>query len=121
MKSSVRAYLGPSYTDTFSNRSIFFSLRFQIDPLWIAYSNVCVFIIDNSRSTIQTFVLNFKFFYLSSDVKEPKNHFWLDENDSFWTQALTHSSSSPKFEREVDRRCQAMVSKLETLDTITFT
>ena len=29
---------------TFSNRSIFISLCFQIDPLWIAYSNVCVFI-----------------------------------------------------------------------------
>ena len=29
----------------FSNRSVFISLRFQIDPLWFAYSNVCVFII----------------------------------------------------------------------------
>ena len=37
--------LGPGYTDTFSNRSVFISLRFQIDPLWIAYSNVCVFVI----------------------------------------------------------------------------
>ena len=37
--------LGPSYTDTFSNLSVFISLRFQIDPLWIVYSNVCVFLI----------------------------------------------------------------------------
>ena len=29
----------------FSSRSVFISLRFQIDPLWFAYSNVCVFII----------------------------------------------------------------------------
>ena len=36
---------GPGYTDTFSNRSVFISLRFQIDPLWIAYSNVCIFVI----------------------------------------------------------------------------
>ena len=25
--------------------SVFISLRFQIDPLWFAYSNVCAFII----------------------------------------------------------------------------
>ena len=31
--------------DTFSNRSVFISLRFQIDPLWIPYLNVCVFMI----------------------------------------------------------------------------
>ena len=37
--------LGPGYTDIFSNRSVFISLRFQIDPLWIAYSNVCFFVI----------------------------------------------------------------------------
>ena len=36
---------GPGYTDAFSNRSVFISLRFQIDPVWFAYSNVCVFII----------------------------------------------------------------------------
>ena len=30
------------------------------------------------------------------------------------------SNLSPKFERAMDRRCQALVSKLETLDTITF-
>ena len=35
----------PGYTDAFSNRSAFISLRFQIDPIWFAYSNVCVFII----------------------------------------------------------------------------
>ena len=35
----------PGYTDAFSNRSVFISLRFQIDPLWFAYSNVCVFMI----------------------------------------------------------------------------
>ena len=35
----------PVYTDTFSNRSVFISLHFQIVPLWFAYSNVCVFII----------------------------------------------------------------------------
>ena len=29
--------------------------------------------------------------------------------------------STPEFERAIDRRCQALVSKLETLDTITFT
>ena len=29
----------------FSNHPVFISLRFQIDPLWFAYSNVCVFII----------------------------------------------------------------------------
>ena len=29
--------------------------------------------------------------------------------------------SAPEFERAMDRRCQALVSKLETLDTITFT
>ena len=34
--------------DTFSNRSVFISLHFQIDPLWIAYSNVCVFMIVSS-------------------------------------------------------------------------
>ena len=36
---------GQCYTDTFSNRSVFISLRFQIDPLWIEYSDVCVFMI----------------------------------------------------------------------------
>ena len=35
----------PVNTDAFSNRFIFRSLRFQIDPIWFAYSNVCVFII----------------------------------------------------------------------------
>ena len=35
--------LGPGYTDTFSNRSVFISLRFQINPLWIAYSNMLPF------------------------------------------------------------------------------
>ena len=29
--------------------------------------------------------------------------------------------SAPEFERAMDRRCQALVSKLETLDTIIFT
>ena len=29
--------------------------------------------------------------------------------------------STPEFERAMDRRCQGLVSKLETLDTITFT
>ena len=29
--------------DTLSNRSAFISLRFQIDPLWIAHSNVLLF------------------------------------------------------------------------------
>ena len=29
--------------------------------------------------------------------------------------------STLEFERAMDRRCQALVSKLETLDTITFT
>ena len=28
---------------TFSNRSVFISLRFQINPLWIAYSNMLPF------------------------------------------------------------------------------
>ena len=28
---------------------------------------------------------------------------------------------TPEFERTMDRRCQALVSKLETSDTITFT
>ena len=37
---------GPDYTDTFSNRSVFILLHFQIDSLWIAYSNVCVFIVS---------------------------------------------------------------------------
>ena len=36
---------GPGYTDTFSNRSDSVSLRFQIDSLWIAYSDVCVFML----------------------------------------------------------------------------
>ena len=34
----MTAPLGPGYTDTFSNRSVFISLRFQIDPLWILSS-----------------------------------------------------------------------------------
>ena len=29
----------------FSYHSVFISLRLQIDPLWFAYSNVCVFIV----------------------------------------------------------------------------
>ena len=29
--------------------------------------------------------------------------------------------SAPEFKRTMDRRCQALVSKLETLDTISFT
>ena len=29
--------------------------------------------------------------------------------------------SAPEFERTMDRRCQVLVSKLETSDTITFT
>ena len=36
---------GLGYTDAFSNRSVFTLLCFQIDPLWIVYSNVCVFMI----------------------------------------------------------------------------
>ena len=32
-----------------------------------------------------------------------------------------HLHSTPKFKLAMDRRCQALVSKLETLDTITFT
>ena len=35
--------LDPGYTDMFSNRSVFISLRFQINPLWIAYSNMLPF------------------------------------------------------------------------------
>ena len=31
------------------------------------------------------------------------------------------SNSVPHFERAIDRHCQALVSNLETLDTITFT
>ena len=31
------------------------------------------------------------------------------------------SNSIPDFERAMDRRCQALVSNLETLDTVTFT
>ena len=31
------------------------------------------------------------------------------------------SNLIPKFERAVDRRCRVLVSKLEPLDTITFT
>ena len=31
------------------------------------------------------------------------------------------SNSLPDFERAMDRRCQSLVSNLETLDTITFT
>ena len=31
------------------------------------------------------------------------------------------SNSSPKFERAMDCRCQALVFNLESLDTITFT
>ena len=31
--------------DAFSNRSTLIPLRFQIDPLWIAFSNDCVFVI----------------------------------------------------------------------------
>ena len=30
-------------------------------------------------------------------------------------------NSTPDFERAMDRRCQGLVSKLETLDTIIFT
>ena len=29
--------------------------------------------------------------------------------------------STPEFQRAMERRCQALISKLETLDTITFT
>ena len=29
---------GPGYTDAFSNCSVFISLRFQIDPIWLAFS-----------------------------------------------------------------------------------
>ena len=32
-------------SDAFSNRSVFISLRFPIDPLSFAYSNFCVFMI----------------------------------------------------------------------------
>ena len=32
-------------TQYFSNRSVFILLHFQIDPFWIAYSNVSVFMI----------------------------------------------------------------------------
>ena len=39
---------GLGYTDAFPNRSVFSSLCFQIDPLWIAYSNACVFVIVSS-------------------------------------------------------------------------
>ena len=35
----------PGYTDAFSNRFVFISLRFQRGPIWFAYSNVCVVII----------------------------------------------------------------------------
>ena len=35
----------PPTEDLFSNRPVFISLRLQIDPLWFAYSNVCIFII----------------------------------------------------------------------------
>ena len=28
----------PVYTDAFSNCSVFISLRFQIDPIWFAFS-----------------------------------------------------------------------------------
>ena len=49
MDEVLTAKLPPSkssdYKDGFSNRSVFISLRFQIDPLWFAYSNVFVFII----------------------------------------------------------------------------
>ena len=37
--------LGPVYTDTFWNRSVSISLRFQIDPLWIVHSIVLPFMI----------------------------------------------------------------------------
>ena len=37
--------VGSGYTDAFSNRSVFRSLRFLINPLWITYSNVSVFLI----------------------------------------------------------------------------
>ena len=37
--------LGPGFTDVFSNCSVFISLLFQIDLLWTAYPNVCVFMI----------------------------------------------------------------------------
>ena len=41
----IKRMLGPSYTDAFSNRSVFILLRFQIVPLWTAFSNVRVFMI----------------------------------------------------------------------------
>ena len=37
--------IGTVHTDTFSNPFVFIVLRFQIHPLWIAHSNVCVFMI----------------------------------------------------------------------------
>ena len=40
--SSFRPDKGPGYADAFSNRSVFISSRFQIDPLWTAYSNIYV-------------------------------------------------------------------------------
>ena len=45
VKEFVTVDLGPGYMDAFSNCSVFISLRFQIDPLWIAYSDIRVFMI----------------------------------------------------------------------------
>ena len=41
----LRVNSDPGYTDMFSNSSVFISLHFQINPLWIAYLNVCIFMI----------------------------------------------------------------------------
>ena len=48
IKNIMISQLDPGYTDTFSNHSVFILLHFQIDPLWIAYSNDYVSMIVSS-------------------------------------------------------------------------
>ena len=54
-------FSGPFYTNTFSNHSVFISLHFQIDPLWIACSHVCVFMIISVWTGGETVTILFRF------------------------------------------------------------